>query len=450
MKVERDGLGYVAEIVAEGIRLHIDRLSESRGELTGELTVQRAPEGHLMRSRMNVVSQRTRQDAAKFLSARSQGVDWVALLEAFCLQVIDLERRGEPATLIGNRPPRGRPDWLLEPLLLRGVATILYGEGGAGKSTLTAAMAVSVATGIPLLDGWAVERPCPVLVLDWEADGDDWNDIVATIRAGMSVPEPPIYHLPCSQSLPGQLHRVAREIDDKGIGLVIVDSVGLATPAAREGTDANESALRLFASLRLLGVTSLLIDHVAKSALGNEGSSTGPYGSVYKTNSARAVYELRSAPEADPDGTRHLALIHRKGNRTARQAPMGIKVTRDDQHIFLEAEPVDDSPRLASALSLQERIKRTLLEAKRPMTAKELASDLGASSAVINTTLMRATSLFVKAGTVGRENQWGVVSNTLDNNSNSGSGMSNSRPPFRGEGGVLDKHPRPDRMEAAA
>ena len=449
MRVERDGLGYAADIPEEGIRLHIDRLTESRGELTGELTVQRAPDGHLMRARFNLVSQRVRSDTAKFLATRSSGVDWTSLLETFSLRVLDLERRGEPATLIGNRPPRGAPDWLLRPLLLRGVATLIYGEGGTGKSTFTAALAVSVATGVPLLEGWEVTSPCPVLVLDWEADGDDWNDIVAAICAGMNVPQPAIYHLPCGQSLPAQLHRIAREVGDKGAGLVIVDSVGLATPSAREGTDANESALRLFSALRVLGVTSLLIDHVAKSAVGNEGSAMGPYGSIYKTNSARAVYELRAAPEPDPDGSRHLALIHRKGNRTAKQPTQGIKVTRDDQHIYLEAEPVDGSPRLASTLSLAERIRRTLLEERRPMTAKELATYLEAGAAVINTTLIRATSMFVRVGTDGRENLWGVISNTLDNNSNNAPGMSNTRPPFRGVGGALDQHPRAEGVSAA-
>lgn len=449
MRVEKDGLGYVADIPDEGIRIHVDRLSESRGELTGELTVQRAPDGHLMRSRINLVSQRTRSDTAKFLGTRSSGVDWTGLLETFALKVLDLERRGEPATLIGNRPPRGAPDWMLHPILLRGVATLLYGEGGTGKSTFTAAVAASVATGVPLLEGWHVPAPSPVLVLDWEADGDDWNDIVSAICAGMSVPPPPIYHMPCGASLPAQLHRIAREVDDKGAKLVIVDSVGLATPSAREGTDANESALRLFSALRVLGVTSLLIDHVAKSAVGNEGSAMGPYGSIYKTNSARAVYELRASPEPDPDGTRHLALIHRKGNRTAKQPTQGIRVSRDDAHIYLEAEPVDDSPRLASALSLQERIRRALLEARRPMTAKELASDLGTNSAVVNTTLMRATGLFIRTGSEGRENLWGVLSNTLDNNSNNGAGMSNTRPPFRGGGSALDNHPRSEGVTAA-
>lgn len=442
MKVQRDGLGYAMDLPSEGVRLHIDRLSESRGELTGELTVQRAPEGHLMRARFNLVSQRARTDVAKYLSGRSDGTNWLPLLEAFSLGVLEAERRGEPATLIGNRPPRGAPSWLLSPLILEGVATLLYGEGGAGKSTLTAAMAVSVSTGVPLVEGWEVPRATPVLVLDWEADAEDWNDIVATLCRGHQLADPPIYHLPCGPSLPSQVHRIAREVDDKGIGLLIVDSVGLATPSAREGTDANESALRLFSALRVLGTTSLLIDHVTKSSVGNEGSSLGPYGSIYKTNSARAVYELRSAPEADPDGSRHLALFHRKGNRTARQQPFGLRVYRNDEHIFIEREEIGEDPRLTAGLPLHERIKRVLLDAREPMTVDAIASDVGAHKGTVATTLYRATGMFVRTGKHGRADLWAVKSNMLENNSNIHPGGSPTNAPPTGVGGVV-RHASP-------
>lgn len=335
MRAEKVGLGYRMDVVEEGIAIAIDRLTESRGEMTGEITVQRAPEGHIMRSRLNLTSSSARKQAANFCRERSPGADWVEMFERFAISVLDQERDGEPARLIGNLPLRPGVDWLLEPVLIRGTATMLYGEGGVGKSTMTAAIALSVACGRSIVDGWAVKAKMPVLVIDWESDAADWNDLFQLLRAGMGYEPPDVHYMEGKGALPGMLHRVAREIDRTGAGLVIIDSVGLATPASREGTDANESALRLFSALRILGVTSLLIDHVSKAQVANDSSAMGPYGSVYKTNSARSVYELRAGPETD-DGARTVIMYHRKANRTRRQEPVAIRITRDDAHIHIE------------------------------------------------------------------------------------------------------------------
>jgi len=75
--VERDGLGYHAAIVADGIALSLDRITDSRGETYGELTVERAPEGHLVRTRLSLTSSASRNGAAGYLSRRSNGIDWV-------------------------------------------------------------------------------------------------------------------------------------------------------------------------------------------------------------------------------------------------------------------------------------------------------------------------------------------------------------------------------------
>lgn len=83
------------------------------------------------------------------------------------------------------------------------------------------------------------------------------------------------------------------------------------------------------------------------------------------------------------------------------------------------------------------------------MTGKDIAAYLEVNTAVVNTTLSRGRGhLFVQVGHEGREVLWGVISNTLDNNSNNAPGMSNTRPPFRGVGGALDQHPSAE--EAAA
>ena len=378
MKLERVGLGYRWDIVKEGVRISADRISESRGDMSAEVTVQRSPEGHVMRARVNLSSMTARKGAATFCNGRAPNTDWQDIWERFAVAVIDHEREGAPLEKVGDRPLRGKPTWLLDPMLVEGTATILYGEGGIGKSTMTAAIAVSVATGSPLLEGWAVPKARKVLVLDWESDSDDWNDLFQLLRAGMAAPDPGILYMSCAGALPGMLHRLSAIVSEQEIGLVVVDSVGLATPSSREGSDANESALRLFSALRTLGVTSLLIDHVSKAQVASETSVQGPYGSVYKTNSARSVYELRQAT-SDDDGSRTVVLHHRKANRTARQQPVGIRIERDDQHIHLERVELPQEPQFGreeEKVRASEMVLR-VLEGGREMSAEDIAEATG-------------------------------------------------------------------------
>lgn len=375
MKAERIGLGYRLDIPEEGIAIAVDRLNESRGEMTGEVTVERAPEGHIMKSRVNLSSLSARSTAAKYCATRSPGAEWVDIFERFAISVLAQEREGEPARLIGDLPKRPGIDWLLEPILVRGTATILYGEGGVGKSTMTAAVAMSVACGRPIMEGWIVAKAAPVIVVDWESDSDDWNDLFQLLRAGMGYEPPEVHYLTGTGSLPSMLPKLAALVDRTGAGLIIVDSVGLATPASREGSDANDSALRLFQALRTLGITSLLIDHVSKSQVANDTSVQGPYGSVYKTNSARSVYELR-AGEENEDGSRVIVMHHRKANRTRRQDPVAIRITRDDAHIHLERTEL---PATAPAfgrqvMSAAEKVWQALSDGRR-MTAEDIAEE---------------------------------------------------------------------------
>ena len=87
-----------------------------------------------------------------------------------------------PSTATGRRPLRPQPPSLLRPMLYVGKPTILFGQGGVGKSSaIAAAIVVSVRTGVAALDAWEVVDSGEVLVLDWEGDADDWNDAVDSI-----------------------------------------------------------------------------------------------------------------------------------------------------------------------------------------------------------------------------------------------------------------------------
>lgn len=426
LEVEREGLGYRAWLADEGVGLAIDRMVESRGELTGELSVARAPEGRLLSAaRFNVTSLTARTTLAKVLEGRSHmgregGPSWSDVLEDFALGVLGLHRAGEPVVTLGGLPARGAPEYVLEPFILGGnAATILYGFGGTGKSTLAALAAVAVASGKSTLAGWTVPRPRPVLVLDWEADAGDWNDIVVGASKGLGIEPPQVLYRPSSGSLPAQVHEVAKMVTQREVGLLIVDSVGLAMPGVREGSSAEEGALRFFGALRTIGIPALLIDHKRKN--NGDGDDDGPYGSVYKRNSARLAWELRSASEREEGDDLHLALICRKTNKTALLRPVGLRIERADGAIRAAREDIAPDPSLDRALSLSERIARVLGHSK-PMTLRDIADAVGTGPATIAVTISRSER-YVKVGRDGKADLWALAARdpggpATSNNSN--------------------------------
>lgn len=328
LEVEREGLGYRAYHTAEGVGLHLDRIVESRstGEVSGELSVALAPDGHLVRTRFNLLSMTTRTSLAKHLTGLAKlETPWLSILETFCLQVLELVRAGEKLETVGDKEPSLVLDYLVEPLLTRGKETILFGSGGIGKSTLAVAMAVSLESGQPVFPGWKVPRAGKVLILDWEDDGSTWNDRIRKCATGFGIEPPVMLYQRMRQPLHGAINDIASKVALNGIDLLIVDSVTRAMPGAREGSDASDSFKRLWDALELLATSALLIDHVSKLQEGTRERTT-PYGSVMKANWARAMFELREDEEDDDKRVRHLVLLDRKENHVAKGNPVGIRL----------------------------------------------------------------------------------------------------------------------------
>ena len=104
---------------------------------------------------------------------------------------------------------------------------------------------------------------------------------------------------------------LANHVSAEQFDLVVIDSVGLAL-----GGDASDAqtVLAFFGALNQLETTVLLIDHMTK---GPDSQERGAFGSVYKRNSARSVWEMRQAA----DGDMTMGLYHRKANSSRLSPP---------------------------------------------------------------------------------------------------------------------------------
>ena len=132
------------------VDITVERIRESRGVPTGEIVIRAYPEGHIHHTLLNLLSTRGRKEISTFCQERGNMVprDWPAIIEELCVAVIERFRQGEPVVRLGSIEAPTEAEWLLEPLLLDGEATLIYGQGGIGKSYFSGLCAVLVDQGI--------------------------------------------------------------------------------------------------------------------------------------------------------------------------------------------------------------------------------------------------------------------------------------------------------------
>lgn len=330
----------------------LTHLKRSRGDLTGELSVEtniknvKTHKGVLHVARFNVLSSSSRSSLARMLEKRTpdQDMDWFDGLEWLCQNVILSETRGEPIDEVGLRPstPPGQ-QWMVEPLVLKGRPSMIFGPGGVGKSLLGLTCALSVACGREIIPGIAPAVKGPVLYLDWETTADVINDRIVSIANGHGFKPTGMLYRRCVRPLADDAEELSSIVAEKKVVMVVVDSAAYAMGAQGEYGDANESVLRLHEALRLIGATSLIIDHVNKTDQRAKPGTATPYGSAYKTNAVRISWEVRKAPSANGLA---INLYHAKSNDTRQLEPIGLALEWDEDLIrFSKAEvagPVED------------------------------------------------------------------------------------------------------------
>jgi hypothetical protein len=392
--IERYGLGYRV-LYDPGLELFLTRIKESSDSVSGELLVRwrQGPEDtrHIYQARLNLVSHQAKEGLPKILAKRTPdtGIEWDQVVERFCLDVLADLRRPKQRHRLGKLPRRNQ-EFMLWPLLHLGEPTIIYGAGGTGKSTIAAAVVVSVQTGCELVPGWR-SMSAPVLVLDWESRPQSWNDRVDALAAGAGLDGVEFEYMRLARPLHEVVDQVAEVATDRGIGLLIVDSVGMASGAGHEHTDANSMAIQLFGALEEIGVTSLLIDHVTGEDRKSDKTVSKPYGSIFKENLARSTWELRR--EKDPADTAEILLTHIKVNEGRKFGQFGLALDYADDSIHIRHTELQ-AEELVSNLSTPERMERLLRDGAKSTPA--LAEALGVSPAIIRANASRHQNRFVR------------------------------------------------------
>lgn len=360
----RDGV-YTVEWPTLHIHARIDRIRENHDhEVKGEINLtssRPASSGHLRQGRILLTSPASRKTMAKALEERDSEVDWDQVMEQLCVAVLQHYRSGSAEVqLTGDVDVAAQARWLIDPLVQLNNPSMIYGPGSSGKSWFGQYLAVLADHGMSA-GGMAVE-PSKVLYLDWETDQAELGSRITMIRRGLGLEGTShIWYRAMNQGLASDLEAIRTIVVDRGITFVVLDSLGSACMGEPESA---EVVLRMFSALRSLGVSSMCIDHTNK-----EGHL---FGSVFKFNSARQIWEIKKHQEPDEDKL-VFGLFHRKANNSKLIKDIGFTITFGEGRVTFERKDVKDTS-LEEHMRIVDRIEGLLR--RGPMTVPDLADML--------------------------------------------------------------------------
>jgi hypothetical protein len=360
------------------IGMRVDRIRESREHLTAEVFLKTTLPGvntHLTQARHNLTSITARNSLARMLEERLPGLPWGEIIEQGFVSVIDQHREGAPLIRLGELPPQERVAYRVKPLLVERQANLLYGAGSTLKSYLAQYMSVLVES--PLDHNGLEVEPGKIMYLDFETDEHEVAERIRMIQAGLGIAAPTdVLYRYGRVSLADDIENIQRLLmENDGITMLVIDSIGSACGGEPESADI---VLRYFNALRSLNITTLSIDHANKENV--------LFGSVYKFNAARSVWETRKVQEPG-DGFVTVGLYHRKMNSGQLIKPLAFQFSFDPDMVTVTTADPGAEPDLRKGLSGPQQVLAILRRGAK--TTKELAEEMETSEGAIRTFVTR-------------------------------------------------------------
>lgn len=307
-----------------------------------------------------------------------------------------------------KRPPPY--EGILGGRIAKGFPTTLYGDGGQGKSFLALEIAMSAASGRPFL-GYPLPKGS-VLYLDWELSIEAQMERAFRIAKGMRLQAPPknLHYMAPRMVLPAMVAKLRQWIQREKYVLVIVDSFG---PACGLNPESAQDVMKLFAPLRTLGASILVLDHQSKLQEGQNYSKKSPFGSVYKGNLSRSVLHLEK--KFGKPGELKVSLRHIKNTMGSQCDDLGITLTFQPDSIRLEEADINKDPDFAKHSGAKEKIVASL-KSDGPGTIEELFKRTGITESTIGNCLrdeLEKDGVVIRDGKAGRQVRWTIAANSL-------------------------------------
>ena len=369
-----------------GLAISISKVKvhASDGRVTGELLIKTAngkEEIIFPPTQFNFSSDRTRKGLAKNLSEKFEQYPWEILLDQISFAVLERARRGEPVRELWTHEEVPPLEYLIEPILIKGVPTIIFGEKGVGKSTL--ALVFYLCLILPWWDNplelGVPTRSIPTLILDYELPGYIAQRNAKKLVEGMKIGSIPLFHRRCFAPLADELEQVANHLVNMKAEVVIIDSLARACGGELNKT---EPANAFFEALDKLQITSLILAQTSKDI---ESKHKTIYGNALFTYYARSIWELCQADSLGDD-VLDVALFHRWANLDKRHSDLGFHLSFNGQHTTIERQPVNVEE-FKAKVNLQKAILNELKSGK--LSLKDIAGKTGRTPAQISPILSK-------------------------------------------------------------
>jgi len=403
--------GYLFKYESVGISARVRGISKDRaGNLVAEVDFtsdRRNDFKELLGQRINLYSLSARKKAADELSKsriynehydEGCGIPFHEIFEDLANRLLKLHRDGDkPEEIWPSEDVTLTPEYLLEPVLYLNHPSVIFGDYGSTKSLF--ALVVATICQIPYCNNplglIAPKEPTPCLYLDYEDDPSSFRKRWSALLRGMAVGEMPILYKRMTSTIADSVEQLQKLVADSKIKLLIIDSLG---PAARGNLNDPEPAIKYHAALRQLGITSLTLAHTSKDQLTKKRTI---FGSVFFTNLARSVWEIKAETETDEDETT-ISLKQTKHNLSKKNPTLGYRFNFTDNTIKITKTELKDTG-LSGELPLSFQIKNLLRNG--PKTVKAIAEALEASEASVRTITNR---MYHKNQLVKVGDAWGL------------------------------------------
>ena len=338
-----------------GLTIRVERLRihNSDGRVTGELHFFNGTNKAIYPpTQLAFGADRSRSSLAKTLIELDPR-PWDRFINQVCEITLERARAGEPIEILNTLDDITPPQWLLEPILYKGLPTLIFGEKAVAKSTI--ALAVYICLALPWSDnplGWrAPEKPVKCLLLDYEVDARVALFNLRRLIKGMDLEYLTLYYRRGSLPLADDAERIQHHMRELGAEVLIVDSLA---PAL--GGDANEAAVatRFAASLRQINCSTLIIGQTSKA----ETKRKSVFGSTLHEYFARVIFELRKVQEEGEDSL-DVALFNTYHNLGKLIKAQGFRISYNNLGATIESCAIT-APELVARLGANQQILKAL------------------------------------------------------------------------------------------
>lgn len=361
----------------------------------------------------NFTSDIARKRLINTLNEKYPDWQWLPLIDKLCATVQSLSKIGEDDTVIQPSDPSGKhPGYYIEPVIMKGVPNVIYGDKGVNKTTLCLAMLGLIQIGVTdSTCGLIANENASIALLDWENNRELTDYTASRLVEGQTVPYFELPYLRCSLPMSDDMERIGAFLYKHKANLVMVDSLGKAAGSDSHDSSGKNAALRFFECLdrfQIPGLTTLIIGQNAKDDAGKRSI----FGSTYYTYYSRNIFRLQRSKDKPSDDEMRVALIHEESNFSTRSKPIGFRINYTKESISIVQEAASVSEYMEGANQT-----KTLLD-----FLKQGAKTVSAIATELNTSDNRTRSLLSKLKSRGLvtslgSGMWGATSDQNDQSS---------------------------------